>query len=192
MVRKYLIVSNFGIPYGRGSLDISIQVKAETGTDTSIEELRAQIDTMMVAWKTNTYPAAWRYMQQCAACVETQGYVENPWGRRRIFQATTDGSKLAAMKREAQNFPIQATVSDTCIIALNMLQTYRDKHNLHYRIVNQVHDAIILEVPEQEVAQAKEACQATMGNIYIPITPEPLRLAIDIDVMTRWGEKAKG
>lgn len=87
---------------------------------------------------------------------------------------------------------IQATVADTCLIALNMLQTYRDTHNLHYRIVNQVHDAIILEVPEKEVDAAKEACHATMGNIYIPVPQAPLRLAIDIDVMTRWGEKAKG
>lgn len=96
---------NFGVPYGRGALDLAVQVKAETGTDVSIDELKAQMEQLLVAWKTNTYPAAWRYMQQCAASVETQGYVENPWGRRRIFPRTTDGSQLAAMKREAQNFP---------------------------------------------------------------------------------------
>jgi DNA polymerase I-like protein with 3'-5' exonuclease and polymerase domains len=164
-------------------------VKAETGTTQSIDELKGQIDTMMIAWKTNTYPAAWRYMQQCASAVETQGFIANPWGRRRIFPVTQERSKLAGFKREAQNFPIQSTVADTCIIALHMLMQYRDRNQLHYRIVNQVHDAIMLEVPENEMDQAKEACQATMGSIYIPMPGQPLRLAIDMDVMTRWGEK---
>lgn len=182
---------NFGIPYGRGALDIAVQVKAETGTDVSIDDLRAQIDTMMTAWKTNTYPAAWGYMQQCASNVEEHGFVENPWGRRRIFPRSADKRSLAAMKREAQNFPIQSTVADTCLIALRMLMDYRQQHGLHYRIVNQVHDAIILEVPINEVEQAKQACLATMGNIYIPVPHQPLRLDIDMEVMTRWSEKQK-
>ena len=179
------------VPYGRGALDLAVQVKAETGTTLSIDELKAQMDQLLVAWKTNTYPDAWRYMQQCAGCVESQGFVENPWGRRRIFPKTQDGGKLAAMKREAQNFPIQSTVADTCLIALRMLMDYRDQTGLHYRIVNQVHDAVILEVPENEVDQAKQACKETMGNIYIPMPQAPLRLDIDIDLMTRWGEKVK-
>lgn len=182
---------NFGIPYGRGSLDIAVQVKAETGTDDSIEDLKEQIDTMMEAWKTITYPDAWSYMCQCADNVDTQGYVENPWGRRRIFPATTDRMRLAAYKREAQNFPIQSTVADTCIIALRMMQTYREERNLHYKIINQMHDAIQLEVPCNEIEEARQACQTTMGGIYVPIPNAPLNLAIDIDITSRWGEKIK-
>lgn len=182
---------NFGIPYGRGALDIAIQVKAETGTDESIDALTAQIDLMMTAWKVNTYPMAWKYMTECAGRVESFGFIENPWGRRRVFPKNAERSQLAAYKREAQNFPIQSTVADTMVIALGMLMAYRRKHNLNFRIVNQVHDAVILQVPESEIDRTKEALRATMGQIYIPINNAPLKLDIDIDIMSRWGEKIK-
>ena len=146
---------------------------------------------MMTAWKTDTYPNAWNYMCDCADAVDSQGFVENPWGRRRNFPATTDRMKLAAYKREAQNFPVQSTVADTCIIALKMLQDYRITHNLHYRIINQVHDSIMLEVPVNEIKEAEQACWATMGNIYVPIPNAPMKLGIDVDVMTRWSDKIK-
>lgn len=180
---------NFGIPYGRGAQDIAVQVKAETGTAETIDSLRNQIETMMTAWKTETYPAAWAYMEQCADCVESQGYVENPWGRRRHFPRSKDTKKIAAMRREAQNFPIQSTVADTCLIAFRLLKEYREKHKLHFKIINQVHDAIFLEVPEDEIEQAKDACHASLGNIYIPMPHGPMKLGIDIDLMSRWGVK---
>ena len=182
---------NFGIPYGRGAHAIAVQVKAETGSSQTIDALAAEIQVMMDAWKTTTYPDAWAYMCKCADDVLAQGYVENPWGRRRNFPQTTDSKRIAAMQREAQNFPIQSTVADTCIIALRMLQEYRKEHVLNYRIINQVHDAIMLEVPKDEVEEAKQACYATMANIAIPIPDNPLKLDIDIDLMTRWGEKVK-
>jgi DNA polymerase I-like protein with 3'-5' exonuclease and polymerase domains len=68
---------------------------------------------------------------------------------------------------------------------------YRDLHGLHYRIVNQIHDAVIIECPIDEIEQAKTMFKETMGNIRIPIPGYPLTLGIDITVMSRWGEKYK-
>ncbi len=183
---------NFGIPYGRGALDIARQVKGETGVDTDIEVLEAEISQMMEAWKTVTYPEAWSYMEECAACVTDPGYLYNPWGRKRHFPKKVDGKLLPGMQRQAQNFPIQSTVADTCMIAMQLMDEYRARTGLGYRLVNQIHDAIIVEVPQDEIEETKQMFKDTMGSIDIPINSDkPLRLDIDIDLMTRWGEKEK-
>jgi len=184
---------NFGIPYGRGALDIARQVKGETGVDTAIEVLEQEIAQMMEAWKTVTYPDAWRYMEECASCVEDPGYIVNPWGRKRRFPAKVDRKLLPGMQRQAQNFPIQSTVADTCMIAMQLIDEYRARTGLRFKIVNQIHDAIIVELPKDEVEETKQMFRDTMGKIDIPISnsDQPLRLDIDIELMTRWGEKEK-
>ena len=185
---------NFGIPYGRGSLDIARQIKGDTGDTRSIEEITGEVDIMMYAWKEEAYIDAWKYMCSCAEAVESQHYIVNPWGRYRHFPQVhrSRNDILAGMQREAQNFPIQSTVADTCMLALYLMCEYRKRNNLHFKIVNQIHDAIMLEVPVNEVDVTKTAIRATMGNIKIPLVGrEPLILGTDITVMTRWGEKVK-
>jgi len=96
------------------------------------------------------------------------------------------------MQREAQNYNIQSTVADTCMIAMHLAVDYRAKHNLHFKLINQVHDALMVEVPEDEIEATKNMFNETMGQIDIPVRDrKPLRLSIDIDVLTRWGEKLK-
>jgi len=90
---------------GRGSQAIALQVKAETGTQTPIQELKAEIDQMMVSWKQEIYTSAWGYMEECAAAAIDPGYIENPWGRRRLFAPTHDRGLQRAYGREAMNFP---------------------------------------------------------------------------------------
>jgi len=84
---------------------------------------------------------------------------------------------------------IQSTVADTCIITLWMLVNERKKRGLGFKIVNQIHDAVLLSVPENEIDATKLALYETMATIAIPLKPIPLVLGIDIDVMTRWGVK---
>lgn len=90
---------------------------------------------------------------------------------------------------------IQSAVADTCMIAMWLMDAYRTEHNLHFRFINQVHDAIMTEVPENEVEATKQMYRDTMGRIEIPISrTDPSRklvLGVDIDVLTRWGEKVK-
>jgi len=90
---------------GRGSMAIALQVKAETGSQVPIQELKAEIDIMMNSWKTETYVDAWSYMEWCAAQPEAEGFLENPWGRKRLFAQTNDRNILRAYGREAMNFP---------------------------------------------------------------------------------------
>jgi len=89
------------------------------------------------------------------------------------------------------NFPIQSTVADTCMLALWMMADYRQQFGLGFRIINQIHDAILLEVPQTEIAATKQMCFDTMANIYIPLEAgRSLKLDVDVDVMSRWGESS--
>lgn len=179
----------FGIPYGRGAEAIAIQVKAETGSDKTIQELQAEIQRGIDLWKNELYPAAWQYMLQCSRAVTDPGYLVNPWGRVRPFPYTLDRRLISDMGREAQNWPIQSTVADTCMLAFKLIGDYRAAHNLHFTIVNQIHDAIIFQVPINEIEATTEMIHNTMGNIRIPMPEAPLVLDVDIKVMDRWGEK---
>ena len=183
---------NFGIPYGRGAEAIARQVKGETGSSVPLSELEIEIQAMMDAWKTSTYPRAWDYMMQCAAAVLNPGYLVTPWGRVRHFPKTKDEYLISSLQREAQNFTIQGTVSDTCSIAMLRMREYRARHGLNFRLINQVHDAIMVEVPEAEIDKTVEMFHATMGTIDIESPgKQPLRLGVDVDVLNRWGEKRK-
>lgn len=182
---------NFGIPYGRSAAAIAVQVKAETGTAKTIEELTLELEIVVRTWKTKTYAKAWSYLTRAADSAVNLGYVENAWGRRRLFPQAP-GTNINAIRREAQNFPIQSTVADTCLIAMDLIQRIRDKYKLQYRIVNQVHDAIIFEAPPEEVKAAIDIGKTVMAGIQIPIIGRtPLQIGVDVDVMPhRWGEKA--
>jgi len=70
-----------------------------------------------------------------------------------------------------------------------MLDKERKQRNLHFKIINQIHDAIVLEVPEDEIDKTKVVLHDTMGSIAIPTKPNPIQLGIDIDIMSRWGVK---
>jgi len=183
---------NFGIPYGRGAGDIARQVKAETGSTQTVAELEAELSEIVRAWKEETYPTAWEYMCNCAAAVYDPGYLINPWGRKRRFMINP-GDNRADMERQAQNYPIQSTVADTAMLAMDRIVRYRQEHDLHFRIQNQIHDAVMLEVPIPEIDACKKMFQETMANIDIPVGGpfKLLRLGVDIEVFKRWGEKSK-
>lgn len=186
---------NFGIPYGRGAADIARQVKAETGSKLTIQQLETELTEIVRAWKEETYPVAWAYMCQCARAVHDPGYLVNPWGRKRRFGTGKPGSNddRADMERQAQNYPIQSTVADTAMLAMDRIATERERRGLHFKIVNQIHDAIMLEVPEAELEATKKLMMDTMATIDIPVGPpfNVLRLGVDLTVYKRWGEKVK-
>jgi uracil-DNA glycosylase family 4 len=182
---------NFGIPYGRTAAAIAVQVKGETGTDKSIDELAAELEIVVTTWKTKTYKAAWDYLMAAADSAVKLGYVENAWGRRRLFPKNADTNENA-IRREAQNFPIQSTVADTCLIALMQLQQERDERGMPVKIINQVHDAVFFEAPFDWVEQTCEMAKRIMSEIKIPVAGHaPLQIPVDVEVMSRIGEKVK-
>lgn len=77
------------------------------------------------------------------------------------------------------------------MLAFKLIDEYRKAHGLKFKIVNQIHDAIIFQTPIDEVEATIKMINETMGSIVIPIPDAPLVLAVDVQIMNRWGEKAK-
>ena len=78
------------------------------------------------------------------------------------------------------------------MLAMIRMRQYRSKHGLHFRIINQIHDAVMVEAPIDEIEATKTMFSSTMANIQIPMAiGEPLVLGIDIAVLDRWGQKRK-
>lgn len=169
---------NFGIPYGRGAAAIAFQIRCDAGIDVSVEEVQNTIDT----WK-RTYVDAWKFLEQSQGLANTRRYVEDAWGRRRYFPVALNRGQEASNSREASNHPIQGTVADTIAIALHRIQTMRNDLGLKFKVANQIHDALLWEVPESEIDVAKEIVEWGMGGFTIPMK-KPLRLGVDIEIKT--------
>jgi DNA polymerase-1 len=153
--------------------------------------LVSEIQESLNAWKA-TYQNAWAYLSARQDDVARQGYVEGAWGRRRQFPKTDDEGLLMAFQRQSANHPIQNTVSDTMRIAMHRVMVERDRQHLRSRIANQIHDALLVRVPNDEVERMTEILRTKMGGIPIPLpSGETLMLEVDIEYFTRWGEKTK-
>jgi len=178
---------NFGIPYGRGAAAIATQIEAWTGNPVNVQDIQYALD----GWK-RTYSKAWAYMVQCHNDVVQLGYVESPWGRRRYFPEKPEEWMVAANQREGGNFPIQSTIADTMRLAMSRVLRIRDEENLRFKVVNQIHDALIAMVPIEEKDKCINALQRGMSGIKIPMPNNvSLELGVDIEMYARWGEKLK-
>jgi hypothetical protein len=132
------------------------------------------------------------------------GSLFNPYGRTRRFAVSEslDQGTIAAMQREAVNFPIQSTVADTLNQAMYNLWYFRKLYPglAEYRIVLAVHDALFVEVPVAHVRTVIERALPLSMNYgaTVPswkprgdyVATQPFNLDIDIELMLRWGEKA--
>jgi DNA polymerase-1 len=182
---------NFGIPYGRGAKAIALQIKAETGTTQDLSQLEVEVQEMINSWKNTTFPVAWEYLTTQQQKVYNPGYIANVWGRRK-YAHIRQGEQRADLEREFGNFPIQSTVADTMQIALHLVDKLRKERGLKFKIQNQIHDAIMLELPEEEIEACKQIMHETMGGIQIPTgRGDTFTLGVDIDLYSRWGEKIK-
>lgn len=181
---------NFGILYGRGAADTAIQVKAETGTSESLDVLTAQLDAVIKTWKEVEYPIAWQFIESCMAKVYDPGYIVNPFGRIRRAPFILKGEKRADAERNFANYPVQSTVSDAVQLAMDQMQKWREEHGMKFQIQNQIHDAVMLNCPFDELEEVKDMFHKTLGNIHIPKPSGGyFILGVDIDVYDRWGVK---
>jgi len=203
----------FGIAYGRGAKAIALGAKEE-GVDISKEEAQRVIDAVF-----EMYSGLQPFFNECRAraCTQDGSYDElgkvqraprwmcGPYGRFRRFPATNDRKVKGDLERQAQNFPIQGMIADAVSIAIANLYDYREnawadgwtKEDIDYRIVLQIHDAIILEVPYIHVPRVIDevlpACMRETVPIYpcsldgVPRDEGPYYLGIDTEVATHWG-----
>ncbi|MCU0505604.1 MAG: DNA polymerase I [Chloroflexi bacterium] len=158
---------NFGIAYGMSDYGLSSRANIPR------EEAKAFIDRYFA-----TYSGISQYMLHIREVAAQQGYVTTLLGRRReIPELRASNPNLRqAGERMAINMPIQGTAADIVKIAMIRLDRRLREGGFRSRMLLQVHDELVLEVPRDEVEAVAPVVRETME------TALPLDVPLDVDV----------
>lgn len=171
---------NFGLLYGMGARSLAEQAGIP------LAEAKQFVDAYFAR-----FPGIAAYIASTKQLAREQGYVTTLLGRRRAFpilaSSTTDGRTRmlqAAAEREAINHPIQGTAADIIKIAMIHIHAALQAEGLRARMLLQVHDELVLEAPEAEVARVVALVKTTMEHAY-PLDPP---LVVEVGVGDNWDE----
>ncbi len=170
--RRHAKAINFGLIYGMSPFGLS----RSTGLTLS------EAENFVKAYF-KRFPSVKEYLDGLKKMAMQQGYVETLLGRRRYFpnlSTTTNVTLRNREEREAINAPIQGTAADILKIAMIKLASALQKSQLKAKILLQVHDELLLEVPENEHEETTKLVQSIMENAY--------QLSIPLSTEARWGK----
>ena len=157
---------NFGLIYGMSAFGLAKQIDVERGT------AQAYIDRYFAR-----YPGVARYMEDTRAQAKERGYVETVFGRRLWLpdiRSSNVGRRQGA-ERAAINAPMQGTAADLIKLAMIAVQGWLDHEKLQAKLILQVHDELVLEVPEGEldiVGQSLPPLMAGVAKLAVPLLAE--------------------
>ena len=160
---------NFGIVYGQTRFGLSQTL--------GIEVWEAQ---ELITKYFATYPKISQYMNETVECAISNGWVETLYGRKRYL-----GAELASRnanirefaRRAAINAPLQGTSAD--IIKMAMVELHQKLKNYKSKMILQIHDELVLEVPQNELEEIRNLTVKTMEQ------NQPLRVPLKVE--TGWG-----
>jgi DNA polymerase-1 len=165
--RRHAKAINFGLIYGMSSFGLS------RSTDLTLAEAENFVKDYF-----QHFPGVKKYLDGIRVLAARQGYVETMLGRRRYFPNLAKPVNIAMRnreEREAINAPIQGTAADIMKIAMIHLHSALSESKLNAKILLQVHDELVLEVPNDELKTAVQLVRKVMGNAYqldIPLLTE--------------------
>ena len=164
--RRYAKTINFGLIYGMGQYGLAKSL--------GIDNLSAKnfIDRYFAR-----YPGVAEYMQRTKEQAAQQGYVDTIFGRRLYLPDINNknGNARAGAERAAINAPMQGTASDLIKRAMIAVQNWLVADKLHSKLIMQVHDELVLEVPDAEldlVIKKLPEIMASVGNLIVPLVAE--------------------
>lgn len=157
---------NFGLIYGMSAFGLSRQLNISRGA------AQDYIDLYF-----DRYPGVKDYMDRTRALAAEQGYVETIFGRRLYLPEirASNFQRRQAAERTAINAPMQGTAADIIKKAMITVHGWLASSNLDTRMTMQVHDELVLEVPEgnvQEVASGVEKLMSGAVELCIPLVVE--------------------
>ena len=119
------------------------------------------------------------------ASAQEKGYVETLFGRRvHLPEIRKPGPRRSAAERQAINAPMQGTAADLIKLAMIAVQERLEREHRATRMIMQVHDELVFEVPEGELAWAKETVPQVMSEVATLAVP----LVADVGVGANWDE----
>jgi DNA polymerase-1 len=164
---------NFGIMYGQGPHGLAEQ------TGMSFSEARD-----FIAKYFTIRPKLKEYIEHLREMALKKGYVETLLGRRRPTPDVQSSNFMVreGAYRQAINMPIQGTAADLTKLAMVRVQ---EKLPSDARMLLQIHDSILIEVPEKEAEKVSKLLVETMENVY----PElGVKIKVDVAAGKNWGE----
>ena len=173
--RSHAKTVNFGIIYGVSAFGLSNQ------TDLSRTESKQLIDTYYA-----TYPNLREYINKQVFFAQQHGYVETVLGRRRYLPDIHSRNQVVrgAAERNAINAPIQGSAADIIKIAMVRIQNRLKKEQFKTKMLLQVHDELIFDVPKNELDNAKTIIKHEMENAFQLSVP----LVVDLGEGMNWLE----
>ncbi|MFH1078143.1 MAG: DNA polymerase, partial [Patescibacteria group bacterium] len=165
---------NFGVIYGQGAMGLS------RSAGIPFEEAKRFIDEYF-----HVYSGVRRYLDETKRMAAEQGYVETSFGRRRTVSdiASPLPQIRAAAERMAINMPVQGTAADIMKLAMIRVAEMLPSISSSTRMLLQVHDELVFEVPEADVSRVATSVTDIMEHIASIGVP----LAVDAKVGKDWG-----
>ncbi|MEN9560640.1 MAG: polymerase [Pseudomonadota bacterium] len=173
--RRYTKAVNFGLIYGMSAFGLANQLGVE----------RSAAQTFIDRYF-NKYPGVLTYMNRTREEARSKGYVETVFGRRLWLTDIVGGSgpRRQAAERAAINAPMQGTAADLIKLAMIAVDHYLSTQTLTTKLIMQVHDELVLEVPEAELATIKNELPGLMQNVAQLSVP----LLVEVGVGKNWQE----
>jgi DNA polymerase-1 len=133
------------------------------------------------------YPGVAKYMERTRNEARERGYVETVFGRRLWLPdiRSQNQARRSGAERQAINAPMQGTAADLIKMAMIAVQSFIESGGLGTKLVMQVHDELVFEVPEAELARVKPAIERLMMGVASLDVP----LVVEAGVGDNW-EKA--
>ncbi len=174
-MRRVAKTVNFGVIYGMSDYGL------EQATELSREEA-AQFITAYF----EKYPGVKQYLESTKEQAREVGYVQTLLGRRRFIPEINSSNRQVreAAERMAINMPVQGTSADIIKVAMINLDREIAQRQLKSKMLLQVHDELIFEVPEAELEEMRQMVPEIMSTALELSVP----LKVDIKAGTNWGE----
>jgi DNA polymerase-1 len=164
--RRYAKVINFGLIYGMSAYGLARAL--------NIDNTAAK---NYIARYFERYPGVRQYMEQTRALAKRQGYVETVFGRRLYLPEinSPNGPRRSGAERAAINAPMQGTAADLIKLSMVKVQQVIDAQHLATKMIMQVHDELVFEVPESELDWARHEVpklMAGVAHLKVPLLAE--------------------
>ena len=173
--RRYAKVINFGLIYGMSVFGLASNLGIERGA------AQRYIDTYFAR-----YPGVASYMEKTRQQAKTQGYVETIFGRRLWLPEinSPNGPRRQAAERAAINAPMQGSAADLIKLSMIAVQNWLAKEKMTTLLIMQVHDELVLEVPNAEVTHVQQNLPRLMCDIATLKVP----LLVQVGTGKNWEE----
>ena len=164
--RRYAKVINFGLIYGMSAFGLSQNLGIE----------RAAAQSYMDKYFAR-YPGVARYMERTRMEARDRGFVETIFGRR-LWMPDINSSnrqRREGAERQAINAPMQGSAADLIKMAMIAVQGWIEGEHLDTKLVMQVHDELVLEVPDAELDRVKAGVERLMmgvAKLDVPLVVE--------------------